>query len=198
MVQLYYSLALSLVWPLSLAARIVQHDAHFHPDVVLHVTAEVIPIACTSRYTVVVNGTTPGPLIVLDEGKTSWIRVYNDIPNQNLTMVGPGLLYDLDFAELKVWTDYSIGMALVSRPLLFQMVLLWPASGPSLQATSSTTRSNPSMVKRERTFTTPMSASRQFRPPGPWLSAIPNLFHMRMTRSRWFCSQTSSTEPMRK
>jgi hypothetical protein len=50
-----------------------------------------IPIACTSRFTVVINETTPGPLIVLDEGKVTWIRVYNDIPHQNLTMVGPPL-----------------------------------------------------------------------------------------------------------
>jgi hypothetical protein len=99
MVQLYYFLASSLIWPLSLAARIVRHDAHFHPDIVLHATAEVIPIACMSCYTVVINGTTLGPLIVLNKGKTSWIRVYNDISNQNLTMVGSGLLYDLDFAD---------------------------------------------------------------------------------------------------
>jgi hypothetical protein len=70
------------------AARLVRHDEHFTPDVILRVTAKEIPIACTTRFTVVVNETTPGPLIVLDEGEVTWIRVYNDITEQNLTMVG--------------------------------------------------------------------------------------------------------------
>ncbi|KAJ6183729.1 Multicopper oxidase [Penicillium mononematosum] len=73
------------------AARLVRHDEHFTPDVVLRVTAKEIPIACTTRFTVVINETTPGPLIVLNEGEVTWIRVYNDITGQNLTMHWHGL-----------------------------------------------------------------------------------------------------------
>jgi len=35
----------------------------------------------------VINGTTPGPELRLRVGKTYWIRVYNDMATQNLTMV---------------------------------------------------------------------------------------------------------------
>ncbi|OQO14183.1 hypothetical protein B0A48_01059 [Cryoendolithus antarcticus] len=40
---------------------------------------------------VVVNGTTPEPAIRIPAGKTSWIRVYNDMPDQNTTMHWHGL-----------------------------------------------------------------------------------------------------------
>lgn len=63
------------------------HDETFHPDIVLQVTSKIICQACTSRYGVVVNGTTPGPTLSICEGKTTWIRVYNDMSDQNLTMV---------------------------------------------------------------------------------------------------------------
>jgi hypothetical protein len=90
------------------AARLVRHDEHFTPDIILRVTAKSIPIACTTRFIVVINGTTPGPLIVLREGKVAWIRVYNDISGQNLTMVGCPVNEIL--ATLTNYEDYSIGM----------------------------------------------------------------------------------------
>ncbi|KAF2092143.1 multicopper oxidase [Saccharata proteae CBS 121410] len=63
----------------------------FVPDHVLRMTYENISIGCQSRMSVVVNGTTPGPEIRLLAGKTSWIRVYNDMDNYNLTTHWHGL-----------------------------------------------------------------------------------------------------------
>jgi hypothetical protein len=63
------------------------HDDSFHPDYILRATAQNISVACQSRYSVVINGTSPGPAISMEEGKTTWVRVYNDMPDQNLTVV---------------------------------------------------------------------------------------------------------------
>ncbi|KAL9115517.1 MAG: hypothetical protein Q9227_000838 [Pyrenula ochraceoflavens] len=73
------------------ASRLVQHDASFVPDYVLRATAQNIPINCETRYSVIVNGTSPGPAITLQEGVTYWIRVFNDMTDQNLTMHWHGL-----------------------------------------------------------------------------------------------------------
>lgn len=69
------------------AASLVSHDETFIPDHILHVTAQDISQACDTRYSVVVNGTSPGPTIRLKAGKPAWIRVYNDMLDANLTMV---------------------------------------------------------------------------------------------------------------
>ena len=90
---------LPLVVPVCLAtwsaavtlALTVRHDATFTPDHVLRVTNENIDIACDQHLSVVVNGTTPGPVLRLAPGTASWIRVYNDVEDQNLTMVGQPL-----------------------------------------------------------------------------------------------------------
>ena len=67
---------------------IVEHGETFVPDIVLRVTQVDISQPCVPvKPVVVVNGSTPGPPIYLDEGKTTWIRVYNDQTNSNLTMV---------------------------------------------------------------------------------------------------------------
>ena len=50
-------------------------------------TAQNITANCESRYSVVFNGTSPGPVLQLEEGKTTWVRVYNEIPDKNLTVV---------------------------------------------------------------------------------------------------------------
>jgi len=68
-------------------ATLVRHGAAFSPDNVLYATAKNVTINCESRYSVLLNGSTPGPPLYLEEGKTSWIRVYNKIPNENLTVV---------------------------------------------------------------------------------------------------------------
>lgn len=67
------------------------HGADFHPDEVLRITEEVVSIGCESRLTVLVNGTSPGPPLRLPAGKTTWIRVYNDMDHWNTTMHWHGL-----------------------------------------------------------------------------------------------------------
>lgn len=66
---------------------LITHDESFAPDYVLNVSLQNAAIGCKYRYSFVVNGTTPGPEVRLKENQTSWIRVYNSIPDQNLTMV---------------------------------------------------------------------------------------------------------------
>jgi FtsP/CotA-like multicopper oxidase with cupredoxin domain len=64
------------------------HDASFVPDAVLTITAENLAQSCLPpKLTVLVNGTAPGPELRLREGKTYWIRVYNYMSDNNLTMV---------------------------------------------------------------------------------------------------------------
>lgn len=63
------------------------HGDDFVPDHILRLTMANITIGCQTRESVVVNGTLPGPEIRLKPGKTSWIRVYNDMKDVNTTMV---------------------------------------------------------------------------------------------------------------
>lgn len=64
------------------------HGASFVPDAVLRATAEDLAQSCLpSKLTVLVNGTSPGPELRLKQGKTYWIRVHNDMMDNNLTMV---------------------------------------------------------------------------------------------------------------
>lgn len=69
-------------------ATLFRHDSTYLPDHILYATAGNITINCESRYSVLLNGTSPGPPLYLEEGKTSWVRVYNKIPNNNVTVVG--------------------------------------------------------------------------------------------------------------
>ena len=64
------------------------HGDDFVPDYVLDVTYQNISVACQSRLSAVVNGTSPGPALRIPAGKTTWIRVYNSMSDYNLTMVG--------------------------------------------------------------------------------------------------------------
>ena len=63
------------------------HDNSFIPDYTLHLTYENISIGCQHRPSVVVNGSLPGPELWLKPGRTSWIRVYNDMTDFNATVV---------------------------------------------------------------------------------------------------------------
>ena len=64
------------------------HDETFVPDAVLRITTENRTQSCLpAKSVVLVNGTSPGPELRLLEGKSYWIRVYNDMPEKNLTMV---------------------------------------------------------------------------------------------------------------
>ena len=69
----------------ALAASTV-HNSSFSPDYILRVTSVALPMACESRQSVVVNGTSPGPTLNLTAGVVTWVRVYNDMTDQNLTM----------------------------------------------------------------------------------------------------------------
>ena len=91
----------------SLAAALTQHvhNASFIPDAVLHVTAKNASAGGIYRLTTLVNGTSPGPALYLPEKKVIWIRVYNDMPDRNTTMVCYQLLDTV--VELKM---NSIGM----------------------------------------------------------------------------------------
>lgn len=86
--RLFLSLAfyLCLLFNCS-SADVVNHGDSFIPDYILRATAQNYTIACASRYSVIVNGTLPGPVVTLKENQTSWIRVYNDMTDQNFTMV---------------------------------------------------------------------------------------------------------------
>lgn len=72
---------------LSGIAQATTHDGCFAPDYVLVATEEEIKVDCTTRRSVVINGTFPGPPLELHENQTTWIRVYNRVPEQNLTVV---------------------------------------------------------------------------------------------------------------
>lgn len=66
---------------------VVTHSDSFHPDFYLSVTYELQNVACEQRMSVLVNGTSPGPELRLPGGKTSWVRVCNDMDEYNTTMV---------------------------------------------------------------------------------------------------------------
>jgi hypothetical protein len=67
--------------------KLVAHNKNFYPDNILRVTAENVPVACESRLSVLVNGTSPGPAIHLSPREITWIRVYNDLEGFNVTIV---------------------------------------------------------------------------------------------------------------
>ena len=68
--------------------RPIIHDSSFTPDVVLRVTEQTVTQSCIEKSRVIlINGTIPGPELRLLEGRVYWIRVFNDMTEQNLTMV---------------------------------------------------------------------------------------------------------------
>jgi L-ascorbate oxidase len=69
------------------AQKLHQHDDSFIPDYELYVTRQNIGIGGIERYTTLVNNTLPGPELRFKEGEVVWIRVHNDMPESNLTMV---------------------------------------------------------------------------------------------------------------
>ena len=84
---------LYLIHGLATATRLVCHDDSFQPDHILRVTAQDYSHACIERYSVLVNGSSPGPKLHLHEGTVSWIRVYNDLEDLNVTMVRDGFSF---------------------------------------------------------------------------------------------------------
>lgn len=67
------------------------HDESFSPNHILRANVKNITIDCSQRLSVVINGSLPGPALRLRESETHWIRVYNDIADQNLTIHWHGL-----------------------------------------------------------------------------------------------------------
>jgi len=75
------------------------HDETFIPDAVLIYTTEnITQTSCVAeKATVLINGTSPGPELRVKEGQTAWIRVYNNIADQNVTVVS------LSFGTFRSW-----------------------------------------------------------------------------------------------
>jgi L-ascorbate oxidase len=68
------------------------HDEAFAPDTVLRITTANRTQSCLpSKQIVLVNGTSPGPELRLQQGRTYWIRVHNDMSDKNFTMHWHGL-----------------------------------------------------------------------------------------------------------
>jgi hypothetical protein len=87
-IHIFAFLIQSLFWVTAQTAELCTHDHSFIPDAVLRVTAANLSQSCyPAKETILVNGTSPGPELRLTEGKTYWIRVYNDMLDANLTMV---------------------------------------------------------------------------------------------------------------
>lgn len=87
MYRVQKSLALLLSLVTVIVGSVVHHDDSFQPDHILRVTAQNYTEACNTRYSVLINGTSPGPELRLKEGQVSWIRVYNDMKDDNTTIV---------------------------------------------------------------------------------------------------------------
>lgn len=131
------------------------HDSTFTPDFYLSVTYENHAVACQHRMSVLVNGTSPGPTLRLPPGKTSWVRVCNNMDIYNTTMV----LQPFRPTFISILTCSSTGMASLSAPHLSATVHLFP-NGPLHRINASTTRSTLNLKMPGRTFTTLTSASR--------------------------------------
>jgi hypothetical protein len=136
--------------------RLHKHDGSFHPEFYLSVTYENHTVACQHRMSVLVNGTSPGPTLRLTPGKTSWVRVCNNMDTYNTTMVRH--LW-VALPELRMLTEFSTGMALLSGQHLLVTARL-SVSGQLRLIDASIMRS----IRRSRilgpTSTTPTSVSR--------------------------------------
>lgn len=75
---------------LGLAGTVV-HDGSFQPDEILRVSYDKVNMGCRWRESAVINGTSPGPPLRIKPEQTTWVRVYNDMETENLTMHWHGL-----------------------------------------------------------------------------------------------------------
>ncbi|KAF9892042.1 hypothetical protein FE257_002448 [Aspergillus nanangensis] len=97
---MYILSSLALLFGLATASNHVVHDDAWQPDHILRVTAQNYSEACTERYSTLVNGSSPGPELRLKEGQVSWIRVYNDMKEENTTIHWHGLTaYTAPFSD---------------------------------------------------------------------------------------------------
>ncbi|KAI1822467.1 L-ascorbate oxidase [Xylaria intraflava] len=74
-----------------LAANVAVHDASWKPEYAVYATWKEITVNCQQRRSVVFNGTFPGPPLYFKENQTTWVRVYNQLGDQNLTIHWHGL-----------------------------------------------------------------------------------------------------------
>ncbi|KAK6332886.1 hypothetical protein TWF696_002905 [Orbilia brochopaga] len=88
---LYISLILLNLLTALVDAKLAHHGRSFVPSYVLRATARNVSIACESRFSVLLNGASPGPTLHMREGQTTWVRVYNDMLEYNLTVHWHGL-----------------------------------------------------------------------------------------------------------
>ncbi|ORX33571.1 multi-copper oxidase laccase-like protein [Kockovaella imperatae] len=72
-----------ILFTLAVAANTV---LAWQPDYILRISNQTIASDCQPRSSVVVNGTAPGPLLTFQEGQHYWVRVFNDLPDQNTTI----------------------------------------------------------------------------------------------------------------
>lgn len=112
------------------------HDSNFTPDFYLSVTYENHTVACQHRMSALVNGTSPGPTLRLPLGKTSWVRVCNNMDSYNTTMVFPPLVLHCSL----MLTFSSTGMASLSGLRLSATAHRFP-NGRLHHTNASTTRS---------------------------------------------------------
>lgn len=138
----------------------VHHDASWQPEYVLVATAGNITLNCESRYSVTYNGTSPGPTLYMREGKTTWVRVYNNMTDQNVTTVGLPLMCPSPLAPLfpcaaavaELGHSIGTGSARGWRPS--RMARLSSLSGQLLPVNTSTMRSAQRSATRGPTFST--------------------------------------------
>lgn len=72
----------------SVGAQTHLHDAaSFTPDAVLRISAQNISVGGINRYSTLINDSLPAPELRFPEGEVVWIRVYNDMTDQNTTIV---------------------------------------------------------------------------------------------------------------
>ena len=83
----YFILILLVQSLLAGAWKLCEHGDSFKPDAVLRISLSNTTLGCIDRYTALVNGSSPGPELRFRRSKAVWIRVWNDMSNENLTMV---------------------------------------------------------------------------------------------------------------
>jgi len=114
--------ATSFILPLCSATH--SHNGSFTPSAVLRITAQNISIGGIHGVMTLVNGSTPGPVLRIHEKKVAWIRVYNDMKEQNLTMV--------------CWrADTLHGIVAYTK---YRLALAWPFASRSALLRRNTTR----------------------------------------------------------
>lgn len=87
MFRVQISMALLLSLAIAIVGSVFHHDDSVQPDYILRLTVQDYTEACNTRYSVLVNRTSPGPELRLKEGQVSWIRVYNDMKDADTTIV---------------------------------------------------------------------------------------------------------------